>query len=90
MINAVLINDTDTVVTTTSKILADSHVTFQQLGKSITIQSNSDIPKYHKVAIKDVKKGDAVLKYGEKIGLATQDIQVGDHVHTHNIGKLQA
>jgi hypothetical protein len=27
-----------------------------------------------------------VLRYGEEIGLATQAIAPGQHVHTHNLG----
>ncbi len=29
--------------------------------------------------------GDGVIKYGEIIGRATCDIDVGDHVHVHNV-----
>ena len=39
----------------------------------------------HKYAIKDIKKGENVIKYGCPIGHATEDIKSGDHVHTHNL-----
>ena len=39
----------------------------------------------HKYAIRDIKKGDNVIKYGYPIGHATQDIKKGEHVHTHNL-----
>lgn len=39
----------------------------------------------HKYAIRDIKKGDNVIKYGYPIGHATQDIKEGEHVHTHNV-----
>lgn len=39
----------------------------------------------HKIAIKDIKQGETVLKYGLSIGTATKDIQQGEHVHTHNV-----
>lgn len=54
-------------------------------GKEVLVKSNHDIPLGHKIALKAVKNGDAVIKYGEKIGDATQDIQIGDWVHTHNL-----
>jgi altronate hydrolase len=38
----------------------------------------------HKFAIKTIKKGENVIKYGMPIGYARQDIAVGDWVHTHN------
>lgn len=48
----------------------------------------------HKYALSPIKKGAAVIKYGQKIGHATMNIQKGDHVHTHNLatdlsGKLE-
>ncbi|HIT44137.1 TPA: UxaA family hydrolase, partial [Candidatus Avacholeplasma faecigallinarum] len=43
-----------------------------------------DIPQAHKVAIKDIKKDEDVIKYGAPIGHATQDIKKGEHVHVHN------
>ena len=39
----------------------------------------------HKYAIADIKKGENIIKYGFPIGHATEDIKVGEHVHTHNI-----
>ncbi|MBQ8894643.1 MAG: altronate dehydratase [Clostridia bacterium] len=39
----------------------------------------------HKYAIKPLKKGKNVIKYGNPIGHATADIAVGEHVHTHNL-----
>lgn len=45
----------------------------------------SDIPYGHKVAVKDINKGDLILKYGEEIGAATAQIKTGEHVHVHNM-----
>ena len=39
----------------------------------------------HKYATTYIKKGDNVIKYGSPIGHATKDINVGDHVHSHNV-----
>ena len=33
-----------------------------------------------------LSKGDPLLKYGQIIGFATQEIHLGDHVHVHNLG----
>ena len=44
-----------------------------------------DIPQAHKVALKPIKNGEDVIKYGFPIGHATKDIKVGEHVHTHNV-----
>lgn len=39
----------------------------------------------HKIARAPIRAGDAVLKYGAPIGVATMDIAAGAHVHVHNI-----
>ena len=48
------------------------------------LTARADIPIGHKVALKDLKAGDTVVKYGEDIGRMTGDAGVGAHVHTHN------
>src|ERR687892_2624983 len=56
------------------------------------IEVRADIKPGHKVARRAVRRGDPVRRYGQVIGFATQDIAVGDHVHSHNldIGELAA
>ena len=39
----------------------------------------------HKIAVAPVRNGAPIVKYGASIGAATADIQIGDHVHLHNI-----
>ena len=39
----------------------------------------------HKVAVAEIPRGSIVFKYGENIGTASTDIQVGDLVHVHNL-----
>jgi len=39
----------------------------------------------HKFAIKKIKKGGGIIKYGERIGKAVEDIEKGFHVHVHNV-----
>jgi altronate hydrolase len=39
----------------------------------------------HKVALRPIRKGEAVRKYGQIIGFANQDIAAGSHVHVHNV-----
>ena len=47
-----------------------------------------DLPMGHKAALRDIRAGEAVIKYGFPIGEATQDIPAGAHVHTHNLHTL--
>ena len=44
-----------------------------------------DITKGHKFALRDIKCGENIIKYGTPIAHATEDIPVGAHVHTHNV-----
>lgn len=43
-----------------------------------------DINRGHKIAIKNINKGENVVKYGLPIGYALEDIKVGSWIHTHN------
>ena len=53
--------------------------------KSTKIQSISEIPLGHKIAMTDLKEGDTILKYGHDIGKVVKSIKKGDHVHVHNV-----
>lgn len=46
---------------------------------------SEDIPQGHKFALKDIRAGEAVVKYGSPIGLAKEDIAPGTWIHTHNM-----
>lgn len=39
----------------------------------------------HKIAARNIKKGEKVIKFGIIIGSATEDIPIGSHVHLHNL-----
>lgn len=69
-------------------MLADgtAHTTVQVIGATqpLTITLTGAIPYGHKVALCPIAAGDAVHKYGIRIGHATQSIAVGDWVHLHN------
>lgn len=45
----------------------------------------TSIPRGHKIALVDIKKGDPIIKYGERMGHAYAPIARGSHVHTHNV-----
>jgi (2R)-sulfolactate sulfo-lyase subunit alpha len=54
-------------------------------NETLKAKANSDIPLGHKIALKDFKTGEDVLKYGVVIGRVVKDIKQGDHVHVHNV-----
>ena len=44
-----------------------------------------DLENGHKYAVRDIEKGEKVIKYGFPIGTATEEIKTGEHVHSHNL-----
>lgn len=85
-ITALMINpDTDNVGVVTVASKKGDVVRFKKGGEIAEVTLRADIPIYHKFCTKAVKAGQPVLKYGEQLGLAGQDIEVGDYVHTHNL-----
>jgi altronate dehydratase len=47
------------------------------------------VPSGHKIALRAIQPGEAVIKYGSPIGLATAGIAAGAHVHTHNLASTR-
>jgi altronate hydrolase len=47
------------------------------------------VPSGHKIALRTIRAGEAVIKYGSPIGLATAEIPAGAHVHTHNLASTR-
>jgi altronate dehydratase small subunit len=60
-------------------------VTVALEGREATTTLLQDIPFGHKFALSDIALHEPVTKYGEAIGLATQPIKAGQHVHVHNM-----
>ena len=53
-------------------------------GQSVPHVANEPIARGHKVALRPMRSGDVVLKYGVPIGFAMEPIAAGEWVHTHN------
>jgi (2R)-sulfolactate sulfo-lyase subunit alpha len=53
--------------------------------EKITKTALQDIPLGHKIALRDHKVDDAVIKYGHDIGRVVANIKEGEHVHIHNL-----
>ncbi|MDW7673732.1 MAG: altronate dehydratase family protein [Bacillota bacterium] len=70
------INDSDNVLVALVDLLKG------ELVEGIQLQE--DIGGGHKLALKDIKSGEDIIKYGSPIGYATKDIVKGELVHSHN------
>jgi altronate dehydratase len=55
-----------------------------QLGAT-TVRVSEMIPPGHKISLRAIPAGEAVIKYGSPIGTASVDIPPGVHVHTQNV-----
>lgn len=53
------------------------------------VVSGGDVPFGHKIAVRDIQKGEKIMKYGECIGAALCDIKRGEYVHVHNLEALR-
>lgn len=51
--------------------------------KAICVKEN--IPRGHKIALTDIAEGADVIKYGSRIGIATENIRAGSLIHIHNV-----
>ena len=56
----------------------------------ITIVARTSIPAGHKIALREIAAGEAVVRYGCSIGRAAERIAAGSHVHTHNLSFVPA
>ena len=57
-----------------------------RLGKEVRrIKALEKIPFGFKIAVTDIAIGGKIIKYGESIGIASEDIRKGQLVHVHNI-----
>ncbi len=57
-----------------------------QTGEAVEGNATTSlIPRGHKIATERLMPGDPVRKYAQVIGYASEEIDPGDHVHTHNV-----
>lgn len=76
------IHPEDNVVVCLEPMAAGEKITLSD-GREVT--STEEIPAGHKMAIKEIKEGTNIVKYGYAIGHSTEDISIGRWVHTHDI-----
>lgn len=76
----------DNVATALGDIPAGSVSVTGDIGpQGKNIEALQEIPYGHKIALRDIKPGEFIIKYGVKIAVATQDIPKGAWVHLHNV-----
>jgi altronate dehydratase len=78
---AIVISPTDNVATALEPLDAGQTI----LAGASAVAVIEAIPRGHKVALRTIREGEVVVKYGSAIGHASADIAAGTHVHTHNV-----
>ena len=56
-----------------------------ETDETITLKALDAVPLGHKIALRDLKTGETVLKYGHDVGRIVADVGKGRHVHVHNL-----
>jgi (2R)-sulfolactate sulfo-lyase subunit alpha len=56
-----------------------------ETDETVALKSLDAVPLGHKIALREIKSGDTVLKYGHDVGRAVANIGKGHHVHVHNL-----
>jgi hypothetical protein len=82
---ALVIHPEDDVAVVVEAVPEGATLEAQSSAGVRSLTARQPIPTGHKVALRDLPCGSPIHKYGEKIGLAIQDIRAGDHVHLHNL-----
>ncbi len=77
--------DTVGVATVDLKVGQTAKGLYMDSQEAMEIEILEEIPLGHKIALKDHKVGDSVIKYEADIGKVVEDIAAAHHVHIHNL-----
>jgi len=87
---AVALNDNDNVALVLKAVESGERIMVSRPGGLIELIATEAVPFCHKIALADIETGQAVLRYGEAIGVARSAIGEGCVVHTHNLVSRRA
>ena len=83
--DAIAIKPKDNVATAIRDIDVNRKATVGVEDEILTVTVTQPIPLGHKFALRRIRSGEDILKYGTVIGRATREIETGEHVHVHNV-----
>ena len=84
--NALKVNPRDNVVIAIRQIVCGEDIVVDGVK---LLSAAEDVAASHKIALIDIKAGGVVLRYGEPIVQARDDIQKGQWVHVHNTQPIE-
>lgn len=88
---ALKVTDKDNVATIFANGVKDGMTVdiLDKRGNAEQVCVIGDVPYGHKIAVRDIARGELIIKYGEEIGGALADIRKGEYVHVHNLEALR-
>ena len=66
-------------------IAVGAEVSVEACDGKLRLRVREPVPQGHKICLRKIDKNEPVIKYGEIIGKASVPIQMGQHVHVHNV-----
>jgi altronate dehydratase len=87
MIEAVVLNPGDNIGVALADLKPGKKVKIH--GRESWVKMAESIPYQHKFSVTRIDSGEEIIKDGVIIGKAIQDIERGQHVHTHNMTGLR-
>ncbi len=84
--NALKVNPGDNVVIAIRQITRGEDVVVDGVK---LLPAAEDVAASHKIAVVDIKAGGAIIRYGEPIVQARDDIRRGQWVHVHNTQPIE-
>lgn len=87
MKKAIQIDEKDNVATITNEVEEGEKIQILNPEAEVILEVKAlkKILFGHKLALKDFKIGDKIIKYGEVIGVASGKIKMGEWLHIHNV-----
>ncbi|MEO6929593.1 MAG: UxaA family hydrolase [Casimicrobiaceae bacterium] len=88
--DALAIHADDDVAVALHDLAAGDEATVRRAGSVEAVRLLDAIGLGHKFALRAIAIGAPIRKYGERIGIATAAIGIGNHVHVHNLASARA
>lgn len=86
--DAIILKPNDNVGTSIKHLKRNTEIILKLEKQLINFVIKENIKLCHKFSLSKIRRGDKIIKYGEIIGVANDDIQSGKLVHIHNIQSL--
>jgi len=80
----ILLHAKDNVATALTDLEKGEQINASLDDISVDVTLHENVEFGHKYALRDMAKGEEVIKYGMPIGKALSDIHAGEWVHVHN------